>query len=307
EKISSLEDTTISKSFSPLATSVATTAGDAPGKSSYANITGKPSGKKVNVCSLFTPEGNGIDVVVVVDFIHAISELFANTTYGGLSYARVMIELRADVELKDNIVVAMPKIIRDFHYTCNNTSAGEKKNVNKPSQTARGVLVGRKMRFKPQKEYRPVNKKSIASSNGNKKKGVEPTIEVSNSNPFDVLNSVDNDVEFGTNGRTTNLVNNRATSSGSSFMHVDNNSSAGNPLKRVRFLGEYEVVSVDNDKARFMTSERVGFGTQSLLEQWTYSYDNDDYDDDSYNDDIYEGHDLSHVLQAICVNLDIYV
>ncbi|GJV39491.1 BTB/POZ/MATH-domains containing protein [Tanacetum coccineum] len=58
------------------------TAGNAPGKSSYANITGKPSGKKVNVRTLFTPGGNGIDVVVSVDSIRAISERFANTAYG---------------------------------------------------------------------------------------------------------------------------------------------------------------------------------------------------------------------------------
>ncbi|GKC29247.1 nucleotide-diphospho-sugar transferase [Tanacetum coccineum] len=142
-------------------------------------------------------------------------------SWGRSSFVRVMIELRADVELKDNIVVAMPKITREGHYTCNvhveyewkpprclsckvfgqihkecskNTGAGEKKTVKKPSQTSRGVP-----------------------------KGVEPTIVVSNSNPFDVLNSVDHDVEFGTNGGTTNLVNNEATSSGSSFMNIDNN------------------------------------------------------------------------------------
>ncbi|GKE46649.1 putative reverse transcriptase domain-containing protein, partial [Tanacetum coccineum] len=83
------------------------------------------------------------------------------------SYARVMIELRANMELKDNIVVAMPKITREGHYTCNvrveyewkpprclscnvfghiheecpkNTGAGEKKTVKKPNQTSRGVL-----------------------------------------------------------------------------------------------------------------------------------------------------------------------
>ncbi|GKF86499.1 retrotransposon protein, putative, ty1-copia subclass [Tanacetum coccineum] len=144
-----------------------------------------------------------------------------------LSYARVMIELRAHVELKDNIVVAMHKITMEGHYTCNvrveyewkpprcsscrvfghiheeclkNTGVGEKKTMKKPSQTSQGVLVCPKIGFKHQKEYRPVPKKTTASSSGNKKKGVEPTIEVGNSNPFDVLNSVDNDVEFGTNG-----------------------------------------------------------------------------------------------------------
>ncbi|GKA16323.1 RNA-directed DNA polymerase, eukaryota, reverse transcriptase zinc-binding domain protein [Tanacetum coccineum] len=207
--------------------------------------------------------------------------------------------------------------------------------VKKPSQTSRYVSVGPKMGFKPQKEYRLVPKKTTVSSSGNKKKGVEPTIEVSNSNPFDVLSLVDNDVEFGTNKRTTNLVNNGASSSGSSFMNVDNSSSgttpiigkirkfedlltsgqailvdkAGNPLKKVEFLGEYdsddEVASVDNNMARSTASERVGFGTQSLLEQWRDSYGNGDYDDDPYDDDMYEGQDLSHELQAICDNLDI--
>ncbi|GKA00602.1 retrotransposon protein, putative, ty1-copia subclass [Tanacetum coccineum] len=468
EKINSLEDNTVPKSFPPLTTPVTTTAGNAPSISSYANITSKPSGKKVKVRTLFTPEGNGIDVFVPVDSICTISERFANTAYGfflgkkfssstglfsfqfssmdgldvmlencpwfirnnqlilkkwhpdknllkedvsfvpvwvklygvpvtafredGLSaiatklgtslmldsytsdmcmqywgrssYARVMIELRADVELKDNIVVAMPKITRKGHYTCNvrveykwklprcssckvighiheecprNTGAGEKKTMKKPSQTSRGVPVGPKKGFKPQKEYRHVPKKSTASSSCNKKKGVEPTIEVSNSNPFDVLNSVDNDVEFDTNGGTLNLVNNGDTSSGSAFINVDNSSSGttsiidkirkfehlltsgqailvdkdGNPLKNIEFPGEYEsedeVASVDNHMARSMASERVGFGTQSLLEQWRDSYGNGDYDDDPYDDDMYEGQDLSHELQVICDNLDIHV
>nr|GEU65227.1 hypothetical protein [Tanacetum cinerariifolium] len=323
EKISSLEDTTVPESFPSLTTPVTTTACNASGKSSYANITDKPSGKKVNVHTLFTPRGNRIDVVVLVDSIRAISERFANTAYGfflgkkvaypvvanyvrntwdkyglvrsmfssstrlfsfqfssidGLdamleidpcedgfsviatklstplmldsytsdmcmqswsrsSYARVMIELHADVELKDNIVVAMPKITREGHYTCN-------------------VHV--------EYEWKP-HRKSTASSSGNEKKGVEPTIEVSNSNPFDVLNSVDNDLEFGTYGGTTNC--------GKAIL-VD---KAVNPLKNVEFLSEYDsedkVASVDNDMARSMAFER----------------------------------DLSHEPQDISVNLDIRV
>nr|GEY84283.1 hypothetical protein [Tanacetum cinerariifolium] len=153
------------------------------------------------------------------------------------------------------------------------------------------VPVGPKISFKPQKEYKPFPKKPTASSNGNKKKGVVPTIEVSNSNSIEVLNSVDNDVELGTNEGTTNLVNNEATSSGSSYMNIDNSSTrttpiidkigkfkelltsgkatlvdeAGNPFKNVEFPDDYdsenEVASVDNDMACFISSERVGFGT----------------------------------------------
>ncbi|GJT23741.1 hypothetical protein Tco_0893678 [Tanacetum coccineum] len=245
-------------------------------------------------------------------------------SWGRSSYARVMIELRADVELNDNIVVAMSKITKEGHYICivrveyewkpprctscmvfghileeclKNTCAGEKKTLKKPSQTSRGVSVGLKIGFNPQKEYRTIPKKPTASSSSNKKKGVVPTIEVSNSNTLEVLNSVDNDVELGTNRGTTNLVNNGATSSGSSFMKVDNSSTNttpiidkirkfeelftsgkatlvdedGNPLKKVEFPDDYDsedkVASVDNDMARSMALERVGFGTQSVLEQ----------------------------------------
>nr|GEV84227.1 reverse transcriptase domain-containing protein [Tanacetum cinerariifolium] len=249
--------------------------------------------KKLNIRTLFTPRGNRIDVVVPsgvyssykntwgkYGLAHSMFKSsiglfsFKCSSMEGLdamlenglwsSYTRVMIELRADVELKDNIVMAMPKITREGHYTCN-------------------IHV-----------------------DGNKKKGVEPTIKVSNSNPFDVLNSVDNYVEFGTNGGTTNLFEDLLTSGQAIF--VD---KADNPLKKVEFLGEYdsedEVALGDNDIARSMASERVGFGTQSLLEQWSDSYGNGDYDDDPYDDDMYEGQDHSHELQAICDNLDIRV
>nr|GEZ92186.1 hypothetical protein [Tanacetum cinerariifolium] len=76
--------------------------------------------------------------------------------------------------------------------------------------------------------------------------------KVSDSNPFEVLNSVDNDVEMGTNG---GFIDGQA-------ILVD---EVDNPLKR------------------------TGFGTQSLLEQWRDSYGNDDYDKDLYDDDMYEG------------------
>nr|GEV80388.1 hypothetical protein [Tanacetum cinerariifolium] len=310
--LSTKSDDTMNEDTPVVVTSVVkegtTTAGNAPGKSSYANVTCKPSGKKVNVRTLFTPAGNRIDVVVLVDSIRAISKRFANTAYemasdenllkenvstvpvwvklhgvlvtafnedglsaiatklgtslmlnsytsnmcmqswGRSSYARVMIKLRVDVELKDSIVVAMPKITREGHYTCNfrveyewkpprcssckvfghiheeclkNTGAGEKKTVKKPSQTSQ-------------------------VSSGNKKKGVEPTIKVSNSNPFDVLNFVDNDVKFGTNGGTTNLFEDLLTSGQAILMD-----KAGNPLKKVEFLGEYDCEDED-------TSSRSG-------------------------------------------------
>ncbi|GJX42723.1 hypothetical protein Tco_0257713 [Tanacetum coccineum] len=75
-------DTSGLGSYPPLPTQETTTTGNAPGKSSYANVTGKLSGKKLNIRTLFTPGANGIDVVVSVEFIQAISDRFANTAYG---------------------------------------------------------------------------------------------------------------------------------------------------------------------------------------------------------------------------------
>nr|GEX90692.1 hypothetical protein [Tanacetum cinerariifolium] len=401
-KHNSLDDTTVSESFPPLSTPV-NTAGNAPGKSSYANITSKPSGKKVNVCTLFTPEGNGIDVVVPVDFIRAVSKyglvrsMFSSSTglfsfqFSSMDGLDAMLEngswlirnnplilktwnpvenllkeefstvpvwvklygvpvtafsedgLSAIATKLENIVVAMPKITREGHYTCSvlvvyewkpprcssckdfghiheecpkNTGAGEKKTMKKPSQTSRGVLVGPKI-------------------------GVEPTIEVSNSNPFDVFNSVDNDMKFGTNWGTTNLVNNEATSSGSSFMNIDNDGEfaihtpiSEKIVKIERYIFECKLRLLDNDENPLVPSGIVesdsevkvvfdetanlkiltsgkdecdkGYGTDSLLEQWRDSYpDNDDYD--PYDDDMYENHDLSEHLQSICDDLDITI
>ncbi|GKB76884.1 hypothetical protein Tco_0943779 [Tanacetum coccineum] len=279
EKISSLEDTTVLKSFPPLNKSVSTTASNASGKyglvrSMFSSSTGLFSFqfsfmdgldamfengqwfiqnnpllmKKWHPDENLLKEDDGLSAIATKLGTPLMLDSYTSDmcmqSLGRSSYARVMIELRADVELIDNIVMAMPKITREGHYTCDvrveyklkplrcssckvfghiheecpkNTCVGEKKTVKKPSQTSRGVLGGPKIGFKPKKEYRLVPKKPNASSSGNKKKGVDPTIKVSNSNPFDVLNSVDNDVKFGTNGGTTNLVNNGATSSGSSL------------------------------------------------------------------------------------------
>ncbi|GJU34923.1 putative reverse transcriptase domain-containing protein [Tanacetum coccineum] len=171
--------------------------------------------------------------------------------WGRSSHTRAIIELQADVELKDTIMEECPK----------NPGLGVVKNLKNPSHASRGVPVGLK-------------------------KGVEPTKEGSNSNPFDVLNSIDNDGELGTNGGTSNLASNRANSSCFSFWNVETSSTRttpivdiirkieklimdgkltlmdndGKPLKKVDYPRDHdrddEVESVDNDMARSMASER---------------------------------------------------
>ncbi|GKC41479.1 hypothetical protein Tco_1059201 [Tanacetum coccineum] len=90
-------------------------------------------------------------------------------SWGRSSYVRALIEVRAHVELKDNIAVAMPKLGEEGFYTCNvrveyewktprctcckvfghvqdecpkNKVSDVVKNMKKPSHTHRGVPVG---------------------------------------------------------------------------------------------------------------------------------------------------------------------
>ncbi|GKC39570.1 hypothetical protein Tco_1051954, partial [Tanacetum coccineum] len=209
-----------------------------------------------------------------------------------------MIELRADVELKDNIVVDMPKITKEGHYTCNvhveyewkppryssckvfghiheecpkNTRAGEKKTIKKPSQTSRGVPVGPKMAFKSQKDNQPVIKKPNANSSGNKKKGVEPTIEIMRL--LQVVPPLCISIMMGS-------------------------------LLVILLLFLPGIVESDSEVEVVFDGSDKGYGTNSLLEQWMDSYpDNNNYD--PYDDDMYENHDMSEHLQSICDDLDI--
>ncbi|GJX28434.1 hypothetical protein Tco_0236513 [Tanacetum coccineum] len=336
EKLSPVVTTT--ESYPPLPTQVATLAGNAPGKSSYANVTGKPSEKKLNFRTLFTPGGNGIDVVVPVESIRTISERFANTAYdvldamlengpwfirnnplilrkwhphenllkedvstplmldsytadmcmqswGTSSYARAMIELRVDVELKDNIVATMPKITREGYYTCN-IRVDATKNLKKTSRTPKGILVRQKMGFKPKQVYLPVSKTSTANTCGIKMNNSESTKEVSKSNPFEVLTSIDNDVVLGTNGGISNSADKGTINFSSS------NTSIGEKIDKIeRQICEGKVRFVDDDGNPLVPTD---------------SYpDDDDYD--PYDDDMYENHDMSDHLQSICDDLDITV
>nr|GEY28107.1 hypothetical protein [Tanacetum cinerariifolium] len=377
----------------------------------YANVTGNPSRIKVNFNTLFTPAGNGIDVVVPVKSNRVISERFANTAYGlffrnpvayyvvanyvrntlgkyGLfrsmfssstrlfsfqfssmdrldamlkngpwfirksqlilkkwhldvnllkedvgivlvwvklhgvpvtvfteddfsaiatkfgtplmldsytsdmcmqswdrsSYARAMIKLRADVELKDNIVVAIPKITGEGYYTCyiRVVYDCEMKNLKKPSQTPKGIKVGQKVGFNPTKHvFQLVSKKPTANSE-NKKKNVKPNKEVSMSNSFNVLTSVVNDEELGTNEGTLNFASQEANSRGSTVekLIIDEKVTLlvdeGKPLKKVVFLSDYnsddEVASIDNEMANFF-AKKDGNG-QEIPDKIQAIYDN---------------------------------
>ncbi|GJU37931.1 zinc finger, CCHC-type containing protein [Tanacetum coccineum] len=284
-KQNSLDDITVPGSFPPLSTPVSTTASNVPGKSLYANIIGKPSGKKVNVHTLFTPGGNGIDVVVPVDSIQAISERFANTAYGfflGKKMAIPVVLLVRNTGLKRSCFAQYAMLENGPWFIRNNLLILKKwhPDENLLKEDVSIVPVWVKLHGVPVTAFSEDGLSAIAtklgtplmldsytsdmcmqSLCGNKKKGVEPTIEISNSNTFDVLISVDNDGEFG------------------KLRLLDND---GNPLVLTGIMESDSEVELRD------------------------SYpDNDDYD--PYDDDMYENHDLSKHLQSICDDLDITV
>nr|GEX09401.1 hypothetical protein [Tanacetum cinerariifolium] len=193
-------------------------------------------------------------------------------SWGRSSYVRSMIEIQTDMELKDTIDKC-PK----------NIGSNVAKNLKKLSQAPRGVSVGPKVGFKPLKQvYRHVSKKNNANTSCNKKKDVKSEKKVSNPNPFDVLNSVENDVDLDDEGK---------------------------PMEKVDYPGDHnsedEVKLVDNEMASFLASKRVDYGTNRLLEYWKKTYENVDYDHDPYDDDMYEGQEIHDIIQSMCDNLDI--
>ncbi|GKA83881.1 hypothetical protein Tco_0805476, partial [Tanacetum coccineum] len=93
------------------------------------------------------------------------------------------------------------------------------------------------------------------------------------------------------------------------LMFVDDD---GNPLvPKGNVDSESEVEAVFGENANLMASTSFkdgsdrGYGTNSLLEQWKETKQDDDYD--SFDDDLNESHDMSDHLQAICDDLDITI
>ncbi|GKD01851.1 zinc knuckle CX2CX4HX4C containing protein, partial [Tanacetum coccineum] len=135
-----------------------------------------------------------------------------------------------------------------------NIGVGATKNLKINSQTLKGISVGQKMGFKPTKQqvYQPVFKNPTVNNGGNKKKNVDPTNEVSKSNSFDALNTVDNDVELGTNKGSSHLASQEANYSGSSFWNAESSSPSTTPI--IEKINKMENLIIDG-KAILVDSE----------------------------------------------------
>ncbi|GKE88844.1 hypothetical protein Tco_1566319, partial [Tanacetum coccineum] len=213
------------------------------------------------------------------------------------------------------------------------------KNLKNLRQAATCVQVGPKVAFKPIKQiYRPASNRNNASSTGKKKPTAIASKEVSNSNPFDVLNSVEKDDNLGTNEGHSKSAGKGPNSdmylSDHRFLNVASNSTTpiverideierqiidgkitlvdddGKPLPKVVsttiVYSDSEVEDVIDDHAVFMASTGlkrgadIGYGTNSLLEQWRTTKRDGYYN--PYDDDLYESHDMSENLQAILIS-----
>nr|GEY13020.1 hypothetical protein [Tanacetum cinerariifolium]GEY91295.1 hypothetical protein [Tanacetum cinerariifolium] len=108
---------------------------------------------------------------------------------------------------------------------------------------------------------------------------------------------------------TTNLVNNEATSSGSSFINIDNSSTWTtliiDKIEKFEELLTSGKATLIDEAGNLLKKGRLWHS--KFLEQWRDSYGNGDYDEDLYDDDMYEGRDLTQELQAIYDNLDVRV
>ncbi|GJW73642.1 alpha/beta hydrolases superfamily protein [Tanacetum coccineum] len=129
-------------------------------------------------------------------------------SWGRGSYARAIVELRADVELKDTIMYdwtplrcSSCKVFGHVLDECPKKPVSDVlKNLKNPGQAVKGVQVGPKVGFKQAKQvYRLVSQKNCVSTRGKKKQAQASRQEVGNSNLFDVLISIENDDDVGTN------------------------------------------------------------------------------------------------------------
>ncbi|GJZ91012.1 hypothetical protein Tco_0662939 [Tanacetum coccineum] len=303
DKLSSLEDTIVLGSFPPLSMPVTSTVGNAPGtlgilkkwhpdeNISKEDVSTIQVWVKLHSVPVTTFSDDGLSAIATKLGTPLMLDSYTSDmcmqSWCWSSYTRVMIELRADVELKDNIVVAMRvRVARCLDMSVRNvqriSSAGATKTLKKTSQTPKRILVGQKMGFKPKQMFQPVLKKSTSNTRG-KMNNPESTKE--------------RDRRFSSSntpiGEKIDKIKRQICEDKLRFVDDD-----GNPLIPTGIVesdSEVEVIFDKTANLRISTSGKdgsdKGYGTNSLMEQWRDSYpDNDDYH--PYDDDMYENHDI---------------
>ncbi|GJS65860.1 zinc knuckle CX2CX4HX4C containing protein [Tanacetum coccineum] len=175
------------------------------------------------------------------------------------------------------------------------------------------------------------NLPGVRLAGGKNKQAGASRQEVSNFNPFGNLNSNENDDDLGSNGGNSKLAGNGSlnVAHGSSIntpiidkidklerqmldgklMFMDDDGNPLVPTGNVNSESEVEVVFDETANLMALKSFKrgsdKGYGTNSLLEEWRETKQDDDYD--PYDNDLYESHDMSSHLHAICDDFHIMV
>ncbi|GKB95383.1 zinc knuckle CX2CX4HX4C containing protein, partial [Tanacetum coccineum] len=167
------------------------------------------------------------------------------------SYDRSMIDLRVDEELKDTIVVAMPKLVGEGFKMCIIHVEYEWK----PPRCSSCTVFGHVLNECPKKIVSDVVKN--LNNPRQATRGVQQDElsrqEISNLNPFDALNSIENDDDLGKH-----------------LLVDDNRKPLPNVVFTVRADSATEVEEVFDEHTTFMAStvlkcgRESGYGTNSL-------------------------------------------
>ncbi|GKC37408.1 gag-pol polyprotein [Tanacetum coccineum] len=237
--------------------------------------------KKIRIdCALNLKFSCMIDFAVLEDMDAYRDERMGDAIFGEpflregrSSYAREMIELQPDVELKDTIMMAMPKLIGEGFYMC----TIRVKYEWKPSTCSSCKVFGHVLDECPKKIVSDMVKNlKNPRQDARATRGNLNLFDVANW--FDVANLVENDDDLGTDGG-----NSKSARKGSltKLMFVDDD---GKPIYKVD-----SIVIADSDSEVEEVETKV----------------EDDYN--PYDDDLYDGCDMPDNLQAFCDDLDIRV
>nr|GEV53841.1 putative dual specificity protein phosphatase DSP8 [Tanacetum cinerariifolium] len=305
-------NTTHLGSYPPLPMQDATLAGNALGKSSYANVTGKPNGKKLNIRICLHREWMAYPVIAnnvrntwgkyrlvrsifnssIVLFSFQFSSIDGLDAINGPWFIRnhplILKKWHPNENLFKEDVSTIPVWVKLHGVPVTAFSEDGLSDIATKLDDRFGRLLAHESSMgnwvgipwcTPFKVFGHIHEECPKNIGAGEKKTLKKPSQTSRGN----------------NRMTTNLVNIEATLSGSSFMNIDNSSTratpitdkiekfeelltsgkatlmdeAGNPLKKVEYPDDYdsedEVLSVNNDMARSMASERDCFIRQRIV------------------------------------------
>nr|GEU70451.1 hypothetical protein [Tanacetum cinerariifolium] len=200
-------------------------------------------------------------------------------SWGSLNYARAMIELRADVELKDTILVVMPKLVGERFFMCTIRVECDWK----PPRCLSFKVFGHVLDECPKKIISDVVKNPRQAT-----QGVQAVPNVGFKSVKQVYKPVSNKNGVNTSDKIDKLERQILDDK---LMFVDDDGNLLVPTGNVDSDSEVKVVFDDTVNLMASTSfEGVsdrGYGINSLLEQWRMTKQDDHYD--SYDDDLARG------------------